>query len=349
MVQGIRAGLEYFEAHSVRLIFENIGFGGDSGEVYAKAESLILNEKVRVIVAYLDATEGAKLDALCTAWRVILLVIDPGGHVPVNWNLSPWRCTVSLQGALGCRMTGRLAAEEGAETAAVATSFYEGGYLQNFSLVRGFESGGGRILSHVIVPYRLEDFNINPWAAATAAAPPDAMLGLFSAEAGEVFLKQYAALGLRNRFYASPFMLEETWLATITWPVEGIRGYVPWLRKLDNPANRVFVKRLKDTSGAEANVFSMVGWEAAQFIVHYLNTDSLHGVEIESPRGALIMHPASGHWIAPMYLVAVVQGDDGAPILRLEASKDTVAEFETLAKEKIQGVFSKWLNTYLCV
>lgn len=365
VVRGLKAGLAYCNrADDVTLVFENIGFGADSNEIYAKTEKMILQEGVSMVIAFIDTSEAAKLDALCAEMRVLLLVIDPGGHIPTDWAPSAWRYTLSLQAALGSGMAGRLAAEEGGRSAVMATSFYEGGYLQCFAYIRGFERSGGQIHSHVIVPFRHEDFNIQPFSEMYAAGHVEVILALFSAEAGAVFLREFAGLKpeKESRVYASTLMLEETWLAGIDYPFDGIRGYVPWFRGLDNPENGVFVKNMEQVGENKANVFSMAGWEAAQFTVRYLDLIrdypdkpegrlvNLENLRLQSPRGVLQMHGATHHLISPMYLVEVVPDSTGRPVLRQIGEVNPLGEdFEQLVEEKVGGVFSKWTNTYLCI
>lgn len=365
LVSGIKTAFKTYGIENIQLQYENIGFGADEADIYAKTEKMLLQDDVILVIAYMDYMEAYKLEPLFAGMNRLLLVLDPGGQIPLNWNTtSPFCYALSLQAALGSRMTGHLAAKEGAVKPVFATSFYEGGYLQCFAYQKGIESGGGQIQSHLVVPFKLEDFSINPLHDMVKQQQPDSILAQFSAEAGALFFKQYTNTGLQNRlkFYSSPFMLEETWLETIEYPFDNIRGYVTWLRNLSNETNLLFLNKIEETTDNEGNIFSMLGWEAAQFVIAFsriinnykkisLAQNDLEKLIIESPRGLLMMHADTHHFIAPMYLVEVIKNKKGGTceLKLISEKKSTTEEFEQHVADKPEGVFSKWTNTYLCI
>lgn len=363
LVAGIKSAFKTYGVEDIQLCYDNIGFGEVESTVYAKTEKMLLQDDVMLVIAYMDYMEAYKLEPLFAGMNRLLLVLDPGGQIPLDWNTSPFCYTLSLQAALGSRMTGHLAAKEGAVKPVFATSFYEGGYLQCFAYQKGIESGGGQIQSHLVVPFKLEEFDIKPLHDIVRQQQTDSVLAQFSAEAGALFFKQYTNTGLQHRlkFYSSPFMLEETWLETIEYPFDHIRGYVTWLKNLSNETNQLFLDKIEETSEQEGTIFSMLGWEAAQFVIAFsriinnckkisLAQNELEHLIIESPRGLLMMHADTHHFIAPMYLVEVIKNKEGRCSLKLILEKkSTTEEFEQHVADKPEGVFSKWTNTYLCI
>jgi branched-chain amino acid transport system substrate-binding protein len=363
LVSGIKSAFKTYGVENIQLQYENIGFGSIEADVYARTEKMLLQDDVMLVIAYMDYMEAFKLVPLFASMNKLLLVIDPGGHIPLNWPTSPFCYTISLQAALGSRMTGHLAAKEGAIKPIFATSFYEGGYLQCFAYQKGIEKGGGQIQSHLVVPFKLEEFDINPLYEIVKHQQPDSILAQFSAEAGAIFLKEYINTGLQHqlKFYSSPFMLEETWLATLEYPFDKITGYVTWLKNLSNQANALFLNKIEGATDNEGNIFSMLGWEAAQFVIAFsriinnykkihLAQNDLENLSIESPRGLLMMHAATHHFIAPMYLVEIIKNKGGTCGLKLISEEHSATEeFEQHVADKPDGVFSKWTNTYLCI
>jgi branched-chain amino acid transport system substrate-binding protein len=363
LVSGIKSAFNTYGIDNIQLYYENIGFGEVEANVYSKTEKMLLQDDVMLVIAYMDYMEAYKLEPLFASMNKLLLVLDPGGHIPTDWNTSPFCYAISLQAALGSRMTGNLAAKEGAVKPVFATSFYEGGYLQCFAYQKGIEKGGGQIQSHLVVPFKLEEFDINPLHDIVKQRQPDSILAQFSAEAGAVFFKKYIHTGLQNqlKFYSSPFMLEETWLETIDYPFDHITGYVTWLRNLSNETNLLFLNKIEETSQKKGTIFSMLGWEAAQFVIAFsriinnykkisLAQSELENLSIETPRGLLMMHADTHHFIAPMYLVEIIKNKEGRCSLKLiSEKKSTTEEFELHVADKPEGVFSKWTNTYLCI
>jgi branched-chain amino acid transport system substrate-binding protein len=364
LISGLKNGFRSFGVTNVKFCYENIDFGGVEATVYSKVEKLLLEENVSMIIAFMDHTEAFKLEPLFRNINRLLIVLDPGGHIPLNWQTSPFCYTLSLQAALGSRLTGQLATTEGSMRPVFATSFYEGGYLQCFSYLKGLQNGGGAVQAHLVVPFQREDFKIDPLHQAFEMYKPDSILAQFSAESGAFFLNEYISSGLYKelKLYSSPFMLEETWLSTIPYPFDGIRGYVTWFKDLSCDSNTFFLNQIEEETGTAGNIFSMFGWEAAQFIIQckqILNTygnkilpaqSELENIAFESPRGTVKMHAATHHLIAPMYITEIISTINKRCKLKLIEEDTAVAEkFEHYIADKPEGIFSKWTNTYLCI
>ncbi|POY34646.1 hypothetical protein C3K47_19210 [Solitalea longa] len=344
----------------VKVFSENIGFGEVEATIYNKVEKLLLDEDVSFVIAFIDQSEAYKLVPLFSKLNKLLIVMDPGGHIPTDWQTSPYCYTLSLQAAFGSRLTGELAGTEGAVRPVFATSFYDGGYLQCFAYQKGIEAGGGEIQSNLVVPYVREDFKISPLYDVMEQKQPDSILAQLSAESGDYFLKEFIGSGLHTKLklYASPFMLEETWLNTIDYPFNGIKGHVTWFQDLDNESNQLF----RTTLGDQSTIFSMFGWETGQFLLLFSAilskydgriADATHDLEtitFESPRGSVQMHSATHHLLAPMYITEVIPDQSGkCKLQRVDTVPDISEKFEQYIKEKPEGVFSKWTNTYLCI
>ncbi len=364
LISGLKNGFNAFGIDDVVFRYENIGFGGIEASIYSKVEKLLLEENVSIVIAFMDHTEAFKLEPLFSNLNKLLIILDPGGHIPLNWNTSPFCYTLSLQAALGSRLTGQLATEEGSVRPVFATSFYEGGYLQCFSYLKGLESGGGEVQSHFVVPFQREDFKIDPLHHSFEQYKPDSILAQFSAESGEFFLKEYMNSGLFKelKLYSSPFMLEETWLSRISYPFDGIKGYVTWFQDIESESNQFFQKYIEKETGKTGNIFSMFGWEAAQFVIECKKILNIYDQKIvfaqpylekicfESPRGHVQMHAVTHHLLAPMYVTEIIQTENKYCKLKLiEMDAAILEKFEQYILDKPQGVFSKWTNTYLCI
>lgn len=365
LINGLKAGLDEFTTHDFRLYFENIGFGADESVVYSCAEKLILQEEVDMLIVYADHSAAAKLDPLMSAHKKLILVLDPGAHIPSDWTPSPCRFTISLQAALNNRITGSIAAANGAKRTIFATSFYEAGYLQCYSYQQGLEAGGGKTHEHFVVPFRLEQFNIYPLVEAFSRVQPEAVLALFSAECGKLFLEGYANAGLckLSPLYASSFMLEEQWLSSVPFLFEDIKGTTAWTKNLGTEMNRKFMKKTKQRSGNDPGIFSMLGWEAAQFTAKAIDIvktpggniisagDELANIQFTSPRGNLKVDPATNYLFSPSYYVKVIQdessGNSGLQLL--EEVPFSQPFRDQFISDFPLGVSSKWTNTYLCI
>lgn len=360
---GIKGRLSMEDNANYKFFFESIGFGGDDTVIYDKAEKLLFQEEVLIVVAFLDHTAALKLESLFTSMKRLLIVLDPGGQTPLTWeDASPFRYTISLQAALNSHITGSFAGKNGANNTFFSTSFYEGGYLQCNSYQNGFKLAGGNIVHHSIIPLKIKEFNEYQFHEAITKFQPDTVLAQFSAEAGAFFLEKYKASGLfeTSRLYLSPFMMEESWMNTVPFPFEGMEGAVSWCSKIDTSDNRFFADTIKSSFNKEANVFSLLGWEAALLIIRLLGNDNAPNeniaqlikdfkpLEIKAPRGILQLHTSSHVFFGPAYWVEVIKNEvSGNCDLNIkETLKYDLTHF---INEIPEGFFSKWTNTYLCI
>ena len=356
LLNGLKAQLESVQPFPFEFLFENIGHGGDSSEVYNKAEKLLM-QGADAIIAYLDHTEAEKLDQLFIQLKRILIVLDPGGHVPLQWNnCNPYRYTISLQSAYNNYLTGILAAQNGTKRAFFATSFYEGGYLQTYSYQRGYREQGGEILYHSVVPFHIHTYTIDNFSYNFERLHPETILAQFSAEAGKYFLDQYIKTSFSRDIpmYVSALMLEESWLDTLPFPFAGIRGYVSWHRSIESESNRQFIDTIRKRYDTIPNLFTLLGWESGILLHKLLKQSCLlnisDNISLHSPRGVLSLHKDSNTFFGPAYLTEIIE-DKATGHCRLEqiTQLNCQAKTDDFTGEVLSGVFSKWTNTYLCI
>jgi branched-chain amino acid transport system substrate-binding protein len=363
ITESFRAAMGHHSAYEdVQIVTDSIGIGGISDDVYEKAEKMLLNENVDVLIGFLDHFAAEKIQPLIEAANRIFIVMDPGASVPVSWAAAPLRFHITLDAAFGSRISGRIAGMKGMQNGVFATSFYDGGYLSCSALVNGFSEQGGRIGYNYVAPFSFEEFDIAPLKNAIENQQPDAVLGQFSVDMGALFLKDYKNAGLADKtaFFASPFLLEETFLDKLDFPFEGITGCVPWSRELNHDMNRVYIDIMTD-SGREANCFGALAWDTALFAQHVIDalksnnnnsrkaTEALVATAFEGTRGQMKLDNKTNYLTAPVYHATIVPGENGNSKLSLSGEVTfREEEWETFTDNPTTGVFSRWTNTYLC-
>jgi branched-chain amino acid transport system substrate-binding protein len=362
IIAGIKSGLKHKGLSQASFCTANIGYGGSDSEVYAKAEKMLLEEEPDIVIAFVDHYASTKIVQLFEGARKLLLTIDPGAYAPKSWDASPYRFSISLQAALCSRLTGRMAVEQDARKNIFATSFYEGGYLNCYSFMRGMEKAGGMVFHNDIIPYKLDDYSAAGLDKAISDEKPDAVLAQFSAEAGEVFLRSFPESAAGLKIYASSFLLEEEWLSGMPFRTENITGCVPWGSGLDNEENKLFKEKIKEASGKNANVFHLLGWEAALFCGLFIIANKAHGrnagaisaeleaAVLDSPRGKLVMDATTHHFFGPIYVARVVKDTTGNCAVDLvKKAAFTVDDQIEYINDPPPGIVSRWTNTYLCI
>jgi branched-chain amino acid transport system substrate-binding protein len=126
LLDGVQSRLAMDTGREYRFFTENIGFGENTSLNYAKAEKLVISDKVDVLMAYCHSENAASLYHLAGALRKPLLILDAGMQLP-QAAASPYCYHITLQGLHACRIAGNMAGM-GNRNVLMAISFYDGGY-----------------------------------------------------------------------------------------------------------------------------------------------------------------------------------------------------------------------------
>jgi branched-chain amino acid transport system substrate-binding protein len=324
---------------------------------------MLVRENVDILVAYIDHYAAEKIEPLFNAANRLLIVIEPGATVPSNWNASPLRFHLTLDAAFANFITAAKAIKDGVKNAAFGSTFYDAGYLSCSSLVNRFMNKGGKMAYNCIVPFKYEEFDITPLAAAIEEHHIDGVLAHLSIESGAVFLDAYQKAGLSSKiskFYVSPFVFEEQFLDKLPFPFTGIKGCVPWARGLQNETNTTFMSIMDEEFGKTGNCFAALAWDAAQFTAaavqklsdnKYNSTkaaEALAGFMMNGTRGVMELDAKTNYMTAPIHDAEIVKGDNGMSKLSLGERTNTPEDWEEFTSITISDTSSRWLNTYLC-
>lgn len=360
-----KKGIAYYNqtGTDIRIATESVGVGADTKEIYKCAEKLLMQENADILVAYIDHYAAVNLEPLCNAAGKMLIIMEPGATIPDKWDASPSRFHVTLNSAVIGRHTALAALDAGVDKTAFCTTYYDGGYHNCGALINEFLEGDGEVKYNCIVPFKFEEFDITPLEEAINAYNVNGVLAQLSIECGNVFLDQYAKAGLPKRiphFYASPFTFEEQFLETLKFPFEGIKGYVPWARQLDNATNAAFLKTMDEECNKQGNCFSALAWDTAQFVCkataalleNKMNimkaASALCDTEMDSTRGLMKLDNNTNYFIAPVYEAEIVRSDNGMSALKLGEEHSIERVWAKHAGKPMEGINSRWLNTYLC-
>ena len=252
-------GLHSFLAHhdikqQIQLFKENIGYGGSEKDIYAKAEKLLINEDVDVLIAYADEKVVSILHPLLQATNKLLVLVNTGANYPLNWVPQPTIIRLNLQHAFCCWLTGALAAKTGNGHAAYCSTFYDCGYLHGAAMVNNFLSNGGTI-SHNYINNQASDqasdqaFEISQLTNFLVANPDCTnLLCIFDELPASLFYQQLNAYKSANelRLFVSPMMLQRKALLTIEEDHKfHIEGFVPWQPTATTEANISLLNKVK--------------------------------------------------------------------------------------------------------
>lgn len=350
IMEGIKAYFLQQGREVPKFFTENIGFGEDHSLNHARAEKLLLQDDVEIIIAYANSFNGEQLYPLATAFGKPFIILDAGMQLPQS-PPSDHCYHLSLQGIHACHYSGYMAGS-GNRKVLMATSFYDGGYRGPLFYDRGLSEAGGSICGNFVSSYRLAEFTIDSYMGLLNKSEATSVAACFCSYLAELFFK---ALHEKNGeatqlpIYCSPFMAEEELLAKCDFPGGEFFTVVPWASSLENDAQQTFLKSIEKKN---ANIFHLLGWEAAIAGLQAIENgvQSLKKFSYESPRGTVNIDPETHYTYAPLYKGSIVANETGKCVLRInEVISVNAEQHQKIMANKTGAVISGWKNNYLCI
>jgi branched-chain amino acid transport system substrate-binding protein len=362
MSVGFKSALKNNNCSDLRLVTDNIGFGTDKQQVYRTAEKMLMDEDTGVVFAYVGLRTAQLLRPLFMSANRLLVVLDSGASLPQEWPVSPNMLYLSLHNSLGARLAAQRAVHDGFTEAGMITDYFDAGYLHTIAITNGFVDNGGQISFNVATGYRQEEFSMEPIRGHLETYPGSCLLNLFSGDFAEWYFRDMKNLFGSNQppAYAAPFMLEEEMLSRALHTGGLTKGVAAWSKKLTNDENKTFITSV-EAMGKNANLFSLLGWEAALMVmnalpelekVNYNGTQACEVIKnqtIQTPRGALRFHNELNISVSPMFEAELRANDKGCNALEVTATiHDTQQALEKMTAFDLGETTSGWFNSYTC-
>ena len=337
---------------------ESVGFGGTEKEVYAKAEKLLISDDVDILIAYIDEKVTGMLYSLIQSTGKLLLIVNPGANHPVNWIAQPTVIHLTLHHAFLCWLTGAAAAESKKKEAALASSFYDCGYLHSADIVKNFMASGGSILHNYINSQAYDsNFDINQLTDFfKGSLGCKNILCVYDELPASLF---YDRINMHKsdyplQLYVSPMMVTEKAIEKNEAGYNfSIQGYFPWQPEMDTEENNYFIK----SCSKPASIFTLLGWETAliidEIMQQYKNNFQageaivahLKKTSVKSARGKLKLDEETLYYTAPVGKFILEAGSINSTT---EWQPDIENEWKAFTAMPIEGAVTGWTNTYLC-
>jgi branched-chain amino acid transport system substrate-binding protein len=283
--------------------------------------------------------------------------------MPQEWSVCPNIIYHSLHNSLGAFLSSKLAIKKGYKTGGMITGYYDGGYLQTYSLSKSFENEGGKICFNHATGYKEEDFTMEPLTGYLNSYPESAFLSLFSGDYLQWYFEKIKALFTDTNIpiFLTPFGFEETMLKNVICPSNNIHGIASWSKNIINPENKAFIETI-ESLGKTPNIFSLLGWESAELVKKIAsllesNTNNIPKVieglnefQFKSPRGMITFYSKHNQTIAPLYEASIVPDANGnCSVLINSTIENTNHYFDDLYSQELEGITSAWYNSYVCI
>ncbi len=333
------------------IVSAGIGVAAKNEEIYDQCEQFLLGG-TDIIIGYMNPFSAEFVHPLFESSGKTLIILDSGYHFPAFSKKLSNAWFISLQGGLCTRVITHKAIEDGFRNFAFSCSFYDAGYRPSYIYAAAAEEKGGSIVFNHITSLKRSDFTLKPLTEFLEKEQETAVLATFCGDMAEDFFAESSQKACSYKVYGTGFTSDETWLGKITYPGYDWNTAVAWSRNLENPENKTFVSIMDGIKYGKANLFSLLGWEAAQFIG--LENTEFDGMAIQSPRGKVYMNSENGFSEAEVYYATVSKNEHtGNCLLKdIHVAAVTQAEREALEKniEYIRTVEANtWLNAYACL
>lgn len=337
----------------------NIGFGTDPSVIEQKAEELFIQHQVDLLVVFADFPIIEGLFSLIKALNKLLIVVNHGAKYPTSWEAHPNVIHHHLSTSLSSWCTGEKAAKLH-QKAAFISSYYDGGYSVCHSISASFSETGEKLVFNLVGNQFKDNFDASPLLSFLSEEQDvKAFLTVLSGELVPEIHAQINKETLRSDaiFYGSPVMIEESSMLkdTVNLTVE---GYTSWFYGNKLAQNEQYCTSFQTRTGRMPDSFGVLGWDTAvilqavaelwemnksnpQNIIKILSDKLLTGA-----KGNMQLHMASHQYIAPLYDVRITAGEtDHLHTLDL---KEVEESLNRMIEQKITGISTGWLNTYLC-
>lgn len=199
---------------------------------------------------------------------------------------------------------GVVAGQKGHKRAITITWNYAAGNETVKGFAEGFEKGGGKVIRELNLPFPNVEFQA--LLTEIAAQKPDAVYAFFAGGGAVKFVKDYEAAGLRKTIplYGPGFLTDGTLEAQGT-AAQGLQTTLHYADNLDTPRNNAFRKAFALAYKANADVYAVQGYDAAQLLAAGLTAvkgdlkqrdamvAAMGRATVDSPRGRFTLN--KGH------------------------------------------------------
>ncbi len=284
----------------------------DPSKATDNVNKLIKRDQVDVLVGTVHSGVALAMAKAAKESNTLLIVPNAGADAITGPMCGPNIVRSSFSNWQPGYSTGVVMAQKGYKRAMTITWNYAAGNETVKGFTEAFEKGGGKVMKDLTLPFPNVEFQA--LLTEIAAQKPDAVFAFFAGGGAVKFVKDYAAAGLTKSvpLYGSGFLTDGT-LEAQGASAQGIFTTLHYADNLDTPRNNAFRKSYALTYKANADVYAVQGYDAAQILGAGLTavkgdfskrdamTTAMRKVTVDSPRGKFTISPA-GNPVQDMFL-----------------------------------------------
>jgi len=263
---------------------------------------LIKRDNVDVLVGTVHSGVALAMARAAKESNTLLIVPNAGADAITGAQCAPNIFRSSFSNWQPGYAAGVVAAGKGYKRAMTITWNYAAGQETVKGFIEGFEKGGGKSIKDLSLPFPNVEFQA--LLTEIAAQKPDVVFAFFAGGGAVKFVKDYDAAGLKRSvpLVASGFLTDGT-LEAQGPSAQGILSTLHYADNIDTPRNNGFRKSFALTYKAQADVYAVQGYDAAQMLGaglvavkgDFKQRDAMVAAmakaSIDSPRGKFSLSP----------------------------------------------------------
>jgi branched-chain amino acid transport system substrate-binding protein len=284
----------------------------DPSKATDNVNKLIKRDNVDVIVGTVHSGVALAMAKAAKENNTLLIVPNAGADAITGPMCGPNIVRSSFSNWQPGYSTGVVAAQKGYKRAMTITWTYAAGQETVKGFTEAFEKGGGKVVKDLNLPFPNVEFQA--LLTEIAAQKPDVVFAFFAGGGAVKFVRDYDAAGLRKTvpLMGSGFLTDGT-LEAQGAAAQGLLTTLHYADNLETPRNNAFRKNFALAYKANADVYAVQGYDAAQILGAGLAavkgdiaqrdalTAAMRKVTVDSPRGKFTISPA-GNPVQDMYV-----------------------------------------------
>ena len=237
----------------------------DPSKATDNVNKLIKRDNVDVIVGTVHSGVALGMARAAKESNTMLIVPNAGADAITGAMCAPHIFRSSFSNWQPGYATGVVAAGKGYKRAMTITWNYAAGQETVKGFTEAFEGGGGKVIKDLNLPFPGVEFQA--LLTEIAAQKPDVVFAFFAGGGAVKFVKDYDGAGLKKSIplLGSGFLTDGT-LEAQGASAQGVQTVLHYADNLDTPRNNAFRKNFALTFKANADVYAVQGYDAAQLL-----------------------------------------------------------------------------------
>jgi len=237
----------------------------DPSKATDNVNKLIKRDHVDVLVGTVHSGVALAMAKAARESNTLLIVPNAGADAITGAMCAPNIFRTSFSNWQPGYATGVVAAQKGYKRAMTITWNYAAGNETVKGFTEAFEKGGGKVVKDLTLPFPNVEFQA--LLTEIAAQKPDVVFAFFAGGGAVKFVKDYDAAGLRKTIplLGSGFLTDGT-LEAQGPSAQGLLTTLHYADSLETPRNEAFRKSFALAYKANADVYAVQGYDAAQLL-----------------------------------------------------------------------------------